>query len=158
MKLNFVFAVFVFCFLMLQAHDIPVADFIFSQKGSTLQLDITLEKADFEQAYTHKGQEICTEQEDKENLMKDYLRSHLTVKVNGQWLPIQFQSIGGDKHHRTIKASFAPIEKAIQSIYIYNTCLIEEVVGHSNVITAHINDKMRGFRMDKKRVFIDVEY
>jgi len=157
LKNNITFAVLLFVCFLLYAHDIPVADFIFAQKGTILQLKITLDKADFEKA-CNEGQEQCMEQEDKENLMKDYLRSHLTVKVNERWLPIQFQSIGMDKHHRTIKASFTPIKERIQSVYIHNTCLIEEIEGHSNVITAHINDKMRGFRMDKKRVFIEIGY
>ncbi|MGB1206484.1 MAG: DUF6702 family protein [Chitinophagales bacterium] len=140
------------------AHDIPVANFDISQTAKTLSVSVEIDQYAFKQAYTEKGQMECTQQEDIQYQMQDYLRSHFRLKVNGKTVNFQLKNMGTISHHYKIELKGNLEKEAIKQIDIQNTCLLADIPDQSNVITAFINDKKRGFRMTKERQAIQMKY
>ena len=140
------------------AHDIPVANFEISQTAKTLSLSIEIDQYAFQQAYTEKGQIQCTEQEDIKYQMQDYLCSHFRLKVNGNIVNLELKNVGTVSHHYMLELKGNLKKQKIKRIDIQNTCLLADLPEQSNVITAYINDRKRGFRMTKDRQTIRMDY
>lgn len=127
-------------------HDIAIAVFDFTQKEEKIILDIHFDKEDLEAALAEKES------------VENYLFDHLKIQVNHQYIPIKIDQININDFHYEIKGSLNLKAQKIQSIHIQNTCLVEEIPNHSNVIHANFNDKTRGFRMHLDRQEISFEY
>ncbi|MEL6719657.1 MAG: hypothetical protein AAFP82_13160, partial [Bacteroidota bacterium] len=63
-----------------------------------------------------------------------------------------------DEHHIFIDAIFSKPQNTIQRIEIYNTCLVEQISNHSNIMSFHFHGEERMFRLHQKRIRTVVEY
>jgi len=157
--MKYIFTLYSFFFLTtIYAHDIPVAHFDISQKAKIINVSVEIDQFAFEQAYTENGKVKCTQQEDIQYQMADYWRSHFRLKINGTIVNLEFKNIGTVSHHYKIELGGELKNEKIKQIGIQNTCLLAELPDQSNVITAYINDKKRGFRMTKDRQTIRMDY
>ena len=126
-------------------HDVAIALFDLSYKDNEIVIDIHFDKEDLDAAIT--------------TTVEEYLFEHLKFEINTQHVPFNIKSIlQEDDQHYEIKAVIRGVNQPIKDVFIKNTCLIEEIPHHSNVIYARFYDTMRGFRMHKDRVVISFDY
>lgn len=134
------------------AHDVPVAFFNISQSSDELKVLIEFHKADLKKLVEH-----CPEATDFDGQVQDYLNTHFTMYANDQLINWQYESSNQDHYHYNI-SFVSPFKEEITKVVIKNTCLIDKVLGHTNVIKADLNDTFRGFKMDQDRKSISFEY
>lgn len=140
------------------AHEVPIANFDLTLEGTTLNINITFDHADLKKACKLKGKHKRYTEEQRNEIITNYLHKHLQLSINTKERVLKIETICEENHHIVIQGKYEGVEVPIQSINIENTCLLKEVLRHSNVITTHLNGKTRGFRMDSKRRKINIDY
>ena len=134
-------------------HDIAMAVFAVTLEENTIQLKVQLDKGDIETVLNIDKEAASTKVR-----IAEYLTKHVIWVINNQPVEFTFTSIQKNEDHYLLEAIPIPFEAPFLTIDLHNTCLIEEVTKHSNVIYIKQKDKeMRGFRMNKKRTQISVD-
>ena len=90
--------------------------------------------------------------------MEQYVRKHFYLKFNGEFSVIRFSGITEEKDFISIEATLHEITGSIKKIDVLNTCLVNEIEGHSNLIQVALFGKKRYFRLDKDRIKTLIEY
>ncbi len=139
-------------------HDFVMANFEVNQEKEGLTLAIKMDKENLENLfYKQEGKKIELTVED--GFIQNYLDEHFYLLVNDQKINFTLQEISTNEYFYKLKLSsqFQPKE-VIRHIQLKNTCLIEEVYNHSNIVNFQVNGKYRTFRLHKGRVRIAVDY
>ncbi len=134
-------------------HDIAMAVFEVTLEENTLQLKIKIDRGDLEEAL-----QLTNDKQNITPLIAHYISKNAIWIVNNKPTSFKFSIIKEDKDFYFLETT--PIEFTVPftSLDIYNTCLIETVDKHSNLIYIKQKGKeMRGFRMNKKRTQISVD-
>lgn len=139
-------------------HDIAMANFEINQVEDVLMMEVKMDKEDLEDLYTTKDKEtIDLTEEDK--LIQEYLDKHFYLVVNEEKINFKLQDISKDDYFYIVKlASENRIEQTIRHIQLKNTCLIDDVDDHSNIVSFQLNDRYRTFRLHESRIRIEVRY
>lgn len=135
-------------------HDIAMAVFAITMEENTIQLKIQLDRGDIEEVLKIDGQAI------DENTQKvaEYIAEKSNWIINNKSMKFDFNTIRKDKDFYYLEAIPIKFDTPITTLDLHNTCLIEEVNKHSNIIyVKQKGKKMRGFRMSEKRTQISVE-
>ncbi len=145
---------------LLPAHEIPLATYDLQLKNNELELVMVFDQGDFEKAllFDFNRKSLPYYHFRRNNLVKKYLKRHLKWTINDQEASVSFQKITLEDHHYEIKAVFSDFGDAVQKIGIYNSCLVDVIEDHSNLIYAHLNGKTRGFRLHKDRMTTFINY
>ena len=134
-------------------HDFAMAIFAFSIEENRVQLKIKLDKGDIN--------EVLKIEILKEGLSKkvsDYVSRNLMLIINNQPAEYEFKAIKNNKEFYLLETAFILFKSPITNLELNNTCLIETVDKHSNIIYIKQKGKeMRGFRMNKNRTKILVD-
>lgn len=134
-------------------HDIAMAVFAVTLEENSIQLKVQLDKTDIETVLN-----IDKEVASSKVLIAEYLTKNVIWIINNQPVEFTFISIEKSEDHYLLEAVPVPFKAPFMTIDLHNTCLIEEVAKHSNVIYIKQKDKeMRGFRMNKKRRQISID-
>lgn len=134
-------------------HDIAMAVFAVTLEANTLKLQVQLDRGDIENALN-----ISTKEEHSTKMIQEYVSTHAIWIINNQPTEFIFTTIKKNEEHYLLEATPIPFTSPFTTIDLHNTCLIEEVAKHSNVIYIKQKDKeMRGFRMNKNRIQISVD-
>ncbi len=133
-------------------HDIAMAVFAVTLEENTLRLQVQLDRGDIEKAVN-----LPTENDNSTKVIQEYVMNHAIWIINNEPTEFNFITIRKDDEFYYLEAEPINFTTPFNTIDIHNTCLIEEVDKHSNVIYIKQKDKkVRGFRMNKKRVDISV--
>lgn len=154
MIIQLIFLVHFFAF----SHDVAIANFEISQDEDLLMLEVKIDKEDLENIYVEKdGEKIDLIKENK--FVQEYLDKHFYLVVDRQKINFHLQDISKDNYFYSIKlTSENKIAQFINHIQLKNTCLIDTVDKHSNIVSFQLNDKYRTFRLHEGRIRVEVKY
>jgi len=134
-------------------HDIAMATFAVTLEENTVQLKVQLDKGDMDATLN-----IPPKNEDSADKLATYLSKHVIWIINNQPTTFDFTSFKENEDFYFLETAPVNFTTPFTTLDLHNTCLIETVDKHSNVIYIKQKDKeMRGFRMNKKRTQISVD-
>ena len=150
---------FTWTFSSSYVHDVPLAFFDLKESEDAIEVKMKFIKEDLEAALlaVYPNADF-REEKVKEKNIEAYLSSHLRWVINNTAKNCIITQISEDEHHILISGIFSKPQRPIQRIEIYNTCLIEYIPKHSNIMNFHFHGKERMFRLHKKRIRTVVEY
>lgn len=146
------------CFIVslnLSAHESKIALFELSQQDDQVVLSIRL---DLEDLATSIGTPLSSVPPECSAIAETYIYERVKININEKMLDICMLNQSQDGHYLKITASLGEVKGNIEKINIWNTCFIDSIAKHSNIIHARLNKKTRSFRMDKDRTFISISY
>lgn len=134
-------------------HDIAMAVFAITLAENTIQLKVQLDKGDMDNILN-----IAPEKGDISEKLATYISENVICLVNHQPTSFAFIAFKENEDFYFLETNPVPFKAPLTTIDLHNTCLIETVDNHSNVIYIKQKGKeMRGFRMNKKRTQISVD-
>lgn len=138
-----------------EAHNVQIAAFELTDKNTHIQLNIKFETSDLVQVWPlfEKLSSL-----DQQYLIHDYLVSQTRWQFDDIQKDLCNLELEIDDNHTVVKGVFYVNPKTIKQVEVRNTCLISVFADHINLINLDLNDRYRGFRMDKNRKKILVEY
>ena len=140
-------------------HDVSVAFFDLKVSEDGIELEMKFIKENMEKVLKESYPNTdFSNKLNKHKIIETSLSTHLRWIINGSAKNCVIDQISEDEHYIFITALFSKPQHSIQRIEIYNTCLIEQIHEHSNIMSFHIHNKERMFRLHRKRVRILVEY
>jgi len=139
-------------------HDIAMAVFNIELNDKLLTLNIKLDKEDLEGLLS-----VDTENEidltHEVSLVQEYVDKNFYLLTNDLKVNFRVESISKNDYFYHVKMiSINQFEEVISSFQLKNTCLVETVNGHSNIINFKLNEQSRSFRMHKGRQRIEVQF
>ena len=139
-------------------HDFAMANFQISQEKEGLVLNIKMDKENLENIYRNKeGKKNETTIGD--DFIQKYLDEHFILMVNDKKVNFHLQGVSTNKYFYKIEfSSLNKFKEIIHKVQLKNTCLIDDVDNHSNLVNFKFNGKERTFRLHESRVRIDLEY
>ena len=134
-------------------HDIAMAIFAVTLEENTVQLKVQLDKGDMDATLS-----IAAKNDSSSEQLATYISKHVIWIVNNQPTTFKFTSFKENEDYYFLETSPVNFTTPFTTLDVHNTCLIETVEKHSNVIYIKQKGKeMRGFRMNKKRTQISVD-
>lgn len=145
---------FLFSFLLLSnivaaekpIHDMPLAFFNLMIEEEGISLTILLDKVDFEETINQQFNKPLSSEK-----VENYLLRNMTWIFNEKKAEVEICTIEQVQDHYQIKAHFARNDKNISSIKFINTCLVDTIEKHSNILNVEYEDIQRTFRLHKGR-------
>jgi len=145
------FFILLFSFLQFSffpTHEIPVALFKMKVSDEGITLNAVFDKEDLEKAISSQSNSTVSE-----GLIKEYILKNIEWRINEKKITLKIHSIENNQEHYLITIDFPTISEQIESISIYNACLVNEIENHSNIIYFNYQkEETRGFRLDKNRL------
>jgi hypothetical protein len=143
----------------LAAHDLSMATFKFhTEANEQLYLEIRVIQEDFKLGFSNNGACNYDSEAIRDKLIEEYLKSHLEVYLNDTFQGFTIIEISEDEHRFYIKIKFDKVDQDIDNIRLENTFLISTKEEQINMIELHLNDRVRGFKMNKNRMQILANY
>lgn len=136
---------FFFSLLFIPEHDVPLANFNLYLEDNQLSLQVEFDKRDLALAIEQSGQRLSTAS------VQAYFLRHSKWLIDEKEQEAHFCSSYSDREHYYLEVEFNFTNKNPTSLGIHNTCLINTIPSHSNVIYLFQNGKQRGFRLHKDR-------
>ncbi len=134
-------------------HDIAMATFAVTLEENTVQLKVQLDKGDINTTLN-----ITDPKDDLSEKLASYLSTHVIWIINNQPTTFEFTTFKENEEYYYLETTPVNFTTPFATLDLHNTCLIETVDKHSNVIYIKQKGKeMRGFRMNKKRTQISVD-
>lgn len=144
------------------AHDIRAALFRLYADEGLYRVEIRLDKENIKTALS-KGclLEVSKLSDlEKSALLEDYLHTNFIVRLNGTEEQYTLHSFSYEEEFLVANAVFedTKIAQDLSKIDVVNTCLLEIVEDHDNIILVHLNDRVRSFRLNKKLQSTTIKY
>lgn len=134
-------------------HDIAMATFAVTLEEHTVQLKVQLDKGDMDATLN-----IAAKQDGSPEKLATYISKHVIWIINNQPTNFKFTSFKENEDYYFLETTPVIFTTPFTTLDLHNTCLIETVDKHSNVIYIKQKGKeLRGFRMNKKRTQISVD-
>jgi len=89
-------------------------------------------------------------------LIKAYLLKHTEWVINDEARALKILSINKKKGHINIQTQLKVTDK-IKTIGVQNTCLINDIEGHYNIIRLKQEDRLREFGLFKGKTSVDIK-
>lgn len=134
-------------------HDIAMATFAVTLEEHTIQLKVQLDKGDMDATLN-----IAAKNDGSSEKLATYVSKHVIWIINNQPTTFEFTSFKENEDFYFLETAPVNFATPFTTLDLHNTCLVETVDKHSNVIYIKQKGKeMRGFRMNKKRTQISIE-
>ncbi|MGL1887362.1 MAG: hypothetical protein OCD76_12685 [Reichenbachiella sp.] len=160
MKIILVLTVLLFS-IPSNAHDLKTAFFQIYEIDEQCFIQVKLDRNDLEKALmaecnVHK---VLDEAVIQSSVM-NYLDDRLSISMDGQSTNLNYYEVTMDEDYFVVQGVFEGFNACvpIKKIAVRNTCLVDQVSGHNNIIQLTINDKKRSFRLNEDRVTTTIKY
>ena len=135
-------------------HDIRLAKFRITEVGSGYELSINFDRSDLlESIYASRDYE-----NDVLLQAEAYVKENLHYLFDGDTVLYDLEEIEYTENNIVIKGKILADKLSVTEINVVNTCLVDEVKGHMNIMEFFLNDKERFFRLDQARTKTIVKY
>lgn len=141
-------------------HDIRMAIFEISKGNENYALDISFDKTDLERSLITAYPELLpmTDNKTRESHIKDYLESNFQLAINNKCVVPNIEAVTYEDEYVRIHATIPIKWQRVETINVFNTCLLDYNEGHSNIIKVSLNDRTRTFRLSAERITTIVDY
>ena len=146
---TFIFSIFLlgnFTVLAKPVHEVPLAIFNLNIEANSVSLDILFDKADLENAVKQQPSSSAFQQQ-----IEDYLLQNMQWLFNQKMVAFEICSMVKNREHYQIKVDFVGFKEELTQVEISNTCLVETIDKHSNILNVFYKKKQRSFRLHKAR-------
>ena len=146
---------FCFCSFEVSAtHDLRVARFRITATSTGYNFNVNFDREDIlKEIYsTQKYQKEVIDQ------ITQYIEKHVTIHIDDESINYELTEIEYTEENILLRGKLISDLRAIKKIDVSNTCLIEKIEGHLNIMEFFLNDKERFFRLDKDRIRTTVTY
>lgn len=129
-------------------HDIPIA--IFNMKideNNKVNMQVQFDKIDLENVVKNNYTAALST-----NSVSKYLLDNTSWAINSKQLNWTICTSWEKGEHYFLEVEFLDTFDYLAKMTIQNHCLVEEVRNHSNVIYLDYQGRVRGFRLNKKRL------
>lgn len=142
------------------AHDLKLGFFQCYEEDQQFYLQVKLDREHLFAAIQEAGLSPNSQAADFKKAIFDYVSDHVSLSLNHQLAQLHFFLIEYDEEHIHLKAKIKDIDihSPIQNIEVSNTCLVNEIDGHENIIQFDLNNRRRSFRLNKSRVQTTFNY
>ena len=140
-------------------HDIRMAIFEISKQDNGYILEVSMDRDDFEKSIfsTYPTYKKTKESQVKEQFIADYLQSNFQLHINSRCQEMSVKSIDYDDENIRIVLALTYKGK-VKQVEVLNTCLIDYTPGHRNIFKANLNDRVRTFNLNEKRISTSFVY
>lgn len=146
-------------FITEKTHDIPLAIFDLKLEEERITCVATFIREDLEIVLKKEATEINeNEVAGITEILQTYLNTHFRLQINDRSIQMLVQKINYTKHHIEVKGIFSGVVQEIRQIKVYNHCMIDHILKHSNIMNFHFNEQEKMFRLHQKRKFMEVNY
>lgn len=135
-------------------HDVKMAMFNFMEIGEGIVLEIVFDKEDL----LDKTLNIYSNDIFLEDKVIEYVTNNFNSNINNQLIQWEFCRVKSNGNTISITSNPILLTYKVETIIVNNTCLINTVKDHLNLINLSINNKKRSFRMDVDRISISAKY
>lgn len=128
---------------------------------NSYHMEIRLDRENIEKAMNKDCVEGAFDLSRSEKLaqLEDYLHTNFQMKLNGASTDYEVLSFSNEKGYLVAHTVFdIQVEQKIAKIEVINTCLLDIVDGHDNIILVQLNDRVRSFRLNKKLQSTTIKY
>ncbi|UII33454.1 hypothetical protein LVD17_06410 [Fulvivirga ulvae] len=141
-------------------HDIRMAIFEISEDNKNYTLDISFDKKDLERSLITAYPELLTVKDNmtRESYIKDYLESNFQLAINNKCIAPNIEAVTYEDEYVRIHATLPIKWQSVETINVFNTCLLDYNEGHSNIIKVRLNKRTRTFRLSAERITTVVDY
>jgi hypothetical protein len=136
------------------AHDLRVARFRITATVSGYDFNVNFDREDI-------LKEIYGQQKYEKkviNQITNYVEDHLRITIDDEPIAYELTEIEFTKDNILLRGKLLSALREIKKIDVQNTCLINQIDGHMNIMEFFLNDKERFFRLDKDRIRTTVKY
>ncbi len=135
-------------------HDLRVARFRITATPTGYDFDVNFDREDIlnEIYSTQKYEPEVIDQISK------YIESNVSIVIDDAEVAYELTEIKYTEENILLHGKLISDLREIKKIDVKNTCLIERIEGHLNIMEFFLNDKERFFRLDKDRIRTTVTY
>lgn len=135
-------------------HDLRVARFRITATDFGYKFNVNFDREDIlKEIYsTQKYQKEVIAQ------ITQYIEKHVSINIDGESVNYELTEIVYTEENILLKGKLISEVRTIKKIDVSNTCLINKIEGHLNIMEFFLNDKERFFRLDKDRIRTTVTY
>lgn len=144
-----------FCTIeVLASHDLRVARFRITATSTGYDFDVNFDREDIlnEIYSTQKYESKVIDQ------IAKYIKSNVSIIIDEKEVAYELTEIEYTEENILLKGKLISGLREIKNIEVKNTCLINRIDGHLNIMEFFLNDKERFFRLDKDRIRTTVTY
>ncbi|MEO9872872.1 DUF6702 family protein [Ekhidna sp.] len=138
------------------SHDIRMAIFEITENDSGLQMNISVDRYYFYESLKNEFEDHATR--DFENMAWEYLQSRVAIEVDGNCTAFEITEIEYGEENIYLKGSLNLQLEDIKEVKMTNTCMVDLVEGHDNIMKLKLNDRTRSFRLNSKRTSTIASY
>ena len=138
-------------------HDIRMAIFEISENTTGLTIDISLDRADFLACLEKEFLSEFSEENMKE-LSWTYLRRKLKIEIDEIEIAYDNEELTMNRNIIHLSANLKFNNHSIKQVKLTNTCFVDIIEGHDNIMKLKLNDRLRSFRLNKKRTSTIASY
>lgn len=138
-------------------HDIRMAIFEIYEDPSGLKMNVSVDKYYFNQTLQT---EFPTDYNSAnfERLTWEYLQSRVTIEIDGNCTAFEINEIEYSDENIFIKGSLNLRLQDVNEVKMTNTCMIDLIEGHDNIMKLQLKDRTRSFRLNSKRTSTIASY
>ena len=142
--------ILLFTFFIGYAHDIRMAVFEIIKVEKGLEMHVSVDRYDFFQTLESEYP-AAFDTENLEQITLDYLQSKVAIEIDGKCSDFEIEEIEYYKQNILIKGSLNLDIDEINEVKMTNTCMIDSIEGHDNIMKLKLNDRTRSFRLNSER-------
>ncbi|NQZ75339.1 MAG: hypothetical protein HRT61_04400 [Ekhidna sp.] len=137
-------------------HEFKIGRYEIRENQDDITLFVKLDRNDFLEAI--KKQNGCSDSEDSERCMTEYLIDHFKLNFDGSDACFAYQGheLKDEFVEMTFQVGIAP--QNIEEIKVFNNMLLEQYPKQENIVFFMLNDNERSFRLNWDRVATVVVY
>ncbi len=137
-------------FLKSAAHDLRIAYFEISKKEAGYELVVRFDRQDIlKELGAFSELDVA---------LTSYLASHLSLLFDGEKVNWQVNDVTMDQLFIQMKCSLQTRRNQVSTINVWNTCLIDAVEKHDNIVISQLHGRSRSFRLNRKREQTIIKY
>lgn len=152
--------IFIFVWISTHAHDLRMGMFEVYVSEGEYKMDIRFDKEELLKCiqinfheYAHKSSD-----EDLVNYISEYLDSNLGLIINDFCVSPSVEKLEFTKDFIHITTSLNYVSSRVDTIKVFNACLLDTSNKHTNIMKFALNDRIRSFKLDADRTSTLVSY
>lgn len=138
-------------------HDLKMAIFEIYEGKTGLEISISIDREVFLQTLKADCSETMLQNE-FEDAAWEYLDSHMKIFVNDQFGSFHIEEIEYGRQNMIITGSLNVSVKEVREVRMTNTCLVDSIDGHDNIMKLNLGGRLRSFRLNEKRTATTAKY
>ncbi|MEP1035494.1 DUF6702 family protein [Ekhidna sp.] len=141
----------------LYGHDIRMAIFEIYEGDCGLVMNVSADRYYFSQTLKNEFPSRFKD-EHFEQITWEYLQDKVAIEIDGNCTAFEINEIEYSEENIFIRGKLNLILDDVKEVKMTNTCMIDFIDGHDNIMKLKLNDRTRSFRLNSKRTSTTASY